>query len=45
MALWKKVGFDTVLGLSLAVEGGSRLQELEGGSEVTTSGRLEEIGS
>ena len=32
-------------GKSLAVEGGSRLHELEGGIEVTPSWRLEMIGS
>ena len=41
----KKAGYDAVPGKSLAVEGGSRLHELEGGTEVTTSWRLEMIGS
>ena len=46
LALRNKAGFDTVPGMkSLAVEGGSRLHELEGGTEVTTSWRLEVIGS
>ena len=41
----KKACFDAVPGKSLAVEGGSRLHELEGGTEVTTSWRLKVIGS
>ena len=45
LALQKKAGFDTVPVKSLAVKGASRLHELEGGSEVTTSWRLEVIGS
>ena len=40
-----KAGFDAVPEKSLAVEGGSRLHEQEGGTEVTTSWRLEVIGS
>ena len=43
--LKKGAGFDTVPEKNLAVEGGSRLHELEGGTEVTTSWRLEVIGS
>ena len=41
----KKAGFDTMPVKSLAVEGGSRLHELGGGAEVTTSWRLEVIES
>ena len=37
--------FDAVPGKSLGVEGGSRLHELEEGTEVTRSWRLEVIGS
>ena len=45
LALGNKAGFDAVPGRSLAVEGGSRLHELEGGTEVTPSWRLEVIGN
>ena len=41
----KGAGFDIVLGESLAVEGGSFLHELQGRVKVTTSWRLEVIGS
>ena len=45
LAFLKKAGFDAMAGKkSLAVEGGSRLHELEGGTEVTPSWRLEVIG-
>ena len=40
-----KAGFDAVPGKSLAAEDGSRLHELEGGTEVTPSWRLKMIGS
>ena len=45
LALWNKAGYYAMPGKSLAVEGGLRLHELEGRTEVTTSWRLEEIGS
>ena len=45
MALWNKVGYYAVPRKSLAVEGGLRLHELEGRTEVTTSWRPEKIGS
>ena len=45
LALRNKAGFDAVPGKSLAVEGSLRLHELEGGTEVTPSWRLEVIGS
>ena len=45
LVLLKKAGFDAVPGKSLAAEGGSRLHELEGGTEITTSWRLEVIGN
>ena len=37
LALRNKAGFDAVPGKSLAVEGGLRLHELEGGTEITPS--------
>ena len=43
LALWHKAGYYAVPGKSLAVEGGLRLHELEGRTEVATSWRLEEI--
>ena len=45
LVLCNKAGFDTVPEKSLAVEGGSRLHELEGRTDVTPSWRLEVIGS
>ena len=45
LALRNKAGFDAVPEKSLAVEGGSRLHELKGGTEVTPSWRLEVMGS
>ena len=43
LALCNKAGFDAVPEKSRAVEGGSRLHELEGRTEVTPSWRLEVI--
>ena len=37
LALCNKAGFDAVPGKSLALEGGSRLHELKGRTEVTSS--------
>ena len=45
LAPCNKTGFDAVPKNNLAVEGGSRLHELKGRTEVTPSWRLEVIGS